>query len=57
MSQPPPGTESKTLLAYLNAERKHVLGVLEGLDEEAATAAGAAVGMELPGTGAPSRPR
>src|SRR5450759_4883407 len=35
MPQPPPGTESRTLLAYLNAQREHVLGILEGLDEEA----------------------
>ncbi len=36
MSQPPlAGTESETLVAYLNAQRKHVLGILEGLDEEA----------------------
>lgn len=30
-----PSTESKTLLAYLNAQRAHVLGILEGLEEEA----------------------
>ena len=35
MSQPLPDTESKMLLAYLNAQRKHVIGILEGLDEEA----------------------
>lgn len=35
MSQPPPGTEGETLLACLNAQREHVLGILEGLDEEA----------------------
>ena len=35
MSQPLPDTESKMLLAHLNAQRKHVLGILEGLDEEA----------------------
>lgn len=35
MPQPLPDTESKILLAYLNAQRKHVLGILEGLDEEA----------------------
>ena len=35
MPQPPPGTESRTLIAYLNAQREHVLGILEGLDEEA----------------------
>ena len=35
MSQPLPDTETKMLLAHLNAQRKHVLGILEGLDEEA----------------------
>jgi hypothetical protein len=35
MSQPPTGTERKALLACLNAQREHVLGNLEGLDEEA----------------------
>lgn len=35
MAQPTPGTESKTLLSYLSAQRRHVLGILEGLDEEA----------------------
>ncbi|MBA3232407.1 MAG: DinB family protein [Propionibacteriales bacterium] len=36
MSQSPlVGTESELLLAYLNAQRQHVLGILEGLDEEA----------------------
>lgn len=35
MSQPPLGMESKTLLSYLGAQRAHVLGILEGLDEEA----------------------
>ena len=35
MPQPSPGTENRTLLAYLNAQREHVLGILEGLDEEA----------------------
>ncbi len=34
MSQPTLGMESKTLLDYLNAQRNHVLGILEGLDEE-----------------------
>jgi hypothetical protein len=34
-SQPTPGTETKTLLSYLTAQRDHVLGILEGLDEEA----------------------
>jgi hypothetical protein len=31
----PPDSESATLLAYLNSQRRHVLGILEGLDEEA----------------------
>lgn len=35
MLQPNLGTESTTLLSYLNAQRDHVLGILEGLDEEA----------------------
>lgn len=35
MSQPAPGIESKALLRYLNAQREHVIGILEGLDEEA----------------------
>ncbi len=35
MPQPPAGDETQTLLAYLNAQREHVLGILEGLDEEA----------------------
>jgi hypothetical protein len=35
MSLPQPGTEGRALLAYLNAQREHVLGILEGLDEEA----------------------
>lgn len=35
MSQPSPGVENETLLAYLDAQRRHVLGILEGLDEEA----------------------
>lgn len=34
MSQPKPGTESTMMLSYLNAQRDHVLGILEGLDEE-----------------------
>jgi len=29
------GVETKTLLAYLSAQRDHALGILEGLDEEA----------------------
>jgi len=35
MSQPILGVESTTLLSYLSAQRAHVLGILEGLDEEA----------------------
>ncbi len=35
MSQPSLGMESEALLGYLNAQRRHVLGILEGLDEEA----------------------
>ena len=35
MAQPTPGRESTTLLFYLSAQRKHVLGILEGLDEDA----------------------
>jgi hypothetical protein len=35
MSQPTPGVEIKTLLSYLNAQRDHALGILEGLDEAA----------------------
>ncbi len=34
MSQPAPSTEIKNLLRYLNAQRQHVLGILEDLDEE-----------------------
>lgn len=34
MSQPKPGTESTMMLSHLNAQRDHVLGILEGLDEE-----------------------
>jgi uncharacterized damage-inducible protein DinB len=34
MSQPTLGLEAKTLLSYLNAQRDHVLGILEGLDAE-----------------------
>lgn len=34
MSQHPLGTEGKSLLSDLNAQRDHVLGILEGLDEE-----------------------
>ncbi len=35
MAQPIPGVEIETLLAYLNAQRDHALGILEGLDEAA----------------------
>jgi hypothetical protein len=35
MLYPAQSTESKTLLANLNTQRKHVLRILEGLDEEA----------------------
>src|SRR5262249_12418247 len=35
MRQPTPDTETRTLLRYLNAQRDHVLGILEGLDEGA----------------------
>jgi hypothetical protein len=35
MSQLAPDTESTTLLSYLSAQRQHVLGILEGLDEDA----------------------
>ncbi len=35
MAQAMPDTENKALLAYLNAQREHVLGILEGLDDEA----------------------
>ncbi len=35
MAQPTPGVETKALLAYLNDQREHALGILEGLDEEA----------------------
>ncbi len=39
MSHPTPepdmDRESATLLSYLNAPRAHVLGILEGLDEDA----------------------
>lgn len=34
MSQLPVVDERETLLAYLNAQRKHVFGILEGLSEE-----------------------
>lgn len=35
MSQPKQGNEREMLLSYLNAQRDHVLGILEGLDEDA----------------------
>jgi len=35
MSQQTPDMENKTLLSYLSAQRAHVLGILEGLDEDA----------------------
>jgi hypothetical protein len=35
MSQPAPDVEIKTLLRYLNSQRDHALGILEGLDEAA----------------------
>jgi uncharacterized damage-inducible protein DinB len=35
MSQPALGAETKALLRYLNNQRNHVLGILEGLDEDA----------------------
>jgi len=34
ISQPTPAVETERLLSYLNAQRDHVLGTLEGLDEE-----------------------
>jgi hypothetical protein len=34
MPQPTPGVESATLLSCLNAQRDHVFGILEGLDEQ-----------------------
>ena len=33
--QQPQGSEHTALLGYLDAQREHVLGILEGLDEEA----------------------
>lgn len=35
MSQPTPDRQTTMLLSYLNAQRHHVLGILEGLDDEA----------------------
>ena len=35
MEQPAQDLETKTLLSYLNSQRTHVLGIVEGLDEEA----------------------
>lgn len=35
MSQAIPSKEAETLLAYLRSQREHVLGILEGLDDDA----------------------
>jgi Protein of unknown function (DUF664) len=35
VSPPTPGVETRTLLSYLNAQRRHVRGILDDLDEEA----------------------
>jgi hypothetical protein len=35
MTQPTPGKETTALLSCLNEQRSHVLGILDGLDEEA----------------------
>jgi len=35
MTEPTPGAETRALLRYLNNQRAHVLGILEGLDDEA----------------------
>jgi hypothetical protein len=35
MAQPAPSLETTTLLKYLNAQREHVLGILDGLNEDA----------------------
>ena len=35
MTQPTPDLESTMLLSYLTAQRDHVLGILEGLDDDA----------------------
>lgn len=35
MAQTAPGPESRALLRYLNNQREHVLGIVEGLDEAA----------------------
>lgn len=35
MTQPEPDAETRALVAYLNDQRGHVLGILEGLDEDA----------------------
>lgn len=35
MTQPALDVEREALLSYLNAQREHVFGILEGLDEEA----------------------
>ncbi len=34
MPQPTPDMETTTMLRYLNAQREHALGILEGLDED-----------------------
>lgn len=34
MAQSTPAEETKVLLSYLNAQRDHVLGILDGLDED-----------------------
>jgi hypothetical protein len=34
MSSTPPASETNVLLGHLNAQRRHVLGILEGLDED-----------------------
>ncbi len=35
MAQPSPSAETRTLHKYLNSQRDHVLGIVEGLDEAA----------------------
>jgi hypothetical protein len=35
MSQTPASAETTTLLASLDSQRRHVLGILEGLDDDA----------------------
>ena len=34
MSSTPPTPETNSLLGHLDAQRRHVLGILEGLDED-----------------------